>query len=469
MKSMRRYGSALASTTVITTAIAALLLNTRASAQSASAPSTVETIKVTGGRPVALAMNAIEKRYGVLVDYVDPPYAASHDVEAAHYRPGHVTPVPKTRSVTIVYTQKKHHPKDIRYLSCNAATLGCAPVNFWPEGGMTALIQRVLDQFAAEGGQTFSVRKLNMPYGPRWEVFPQEARDRSGAFVHLPDLLGAEVLFPTWNTGVGGQAQAGNDLLRPVYRQLEQRWGNRFRVAGIPPGSPAEPNAVLEAESMTGWEAFARFMGPGWVLRLYYAPDNGMYYPNMARLPYRPPPRPPTPTPEPARLTSPRRQPPGYWQFMARTPKGVSEIQRALAKAGYFHAAPNGKWDANTTAALRRFQVASGLPSTGKLDTITVLKLEAYLPMHRLTIPPKPAVGPLLFHWLDSTQRGWSDIQEALTKAGFYSGPITGRFDVKTRAALKAFQKANGIAPEDGIFDYNTAQKLAPFLPKPKR
>lgn len=460
---MRLYSTALAGTIVI----ASLLLSVRASAQAASAPTTVETISVTGGRPVALAMNAIEKRYGVLIDYVDPPYAGPQDVEAAHHRSDHLTPVPKTRSISIIYRQLGRGPKGIRYISCNTATLGCAPVNSWPEGGMTALIQRVLDEFTAQGGQTFLVRKLNMPYGPRWEVFPEEAPNRSGALIHQPDLLSATVSFPTKLATLGKQRQT--NILRSIYQQLESRWEDKFRIAGVTPSPSGAPSTALEGERMTGWEALSRFMGPGWVLRLYYAPDNGMYYPNLVRLPYRPPPRPPTPTPAPARLTSPRPQPPGSWQFVARTPKGIREIQRALARAGSFHGEPSGKWDADTTAALRQFQAASGLPSTGKLDTITVIKLEAYLPTHRLTIPPKPAVDPALFHWLDSTRRGWTEIQEALTRAGFYSGPTTGTFDVKTRAAVKAFQKANGIAPEDGVFDYNTAQKLAPLLPKPKK
>ncbi|MDE3136984.1 MAG: peptidoglycan-binding protein [Acidobacteriota bacterium] len=413
-------------------------------------------------------MDAIEKRYGVLIDYVDAPYAAPQDTEAAHYRPGHATLIPKTHSISVSYTPLGQGPRGIRYLSCNAATLGCAPVETWPELGMTALIQQVLNQFAAQGGQVFLVRKLNMPYGPRWEVFPEEARNHSGVFVYQPDILGANVIFPSKAAGAGGQTQTPNDLLRSIYLQLESKWGSEFRIAGIPAGIPGETNATLEGESVTAWEALARFMGPGWVLRFYYAPDNGMYYPNMARLPYRQPPRPPTPTPAPARLASPRPQPPGYWQFMARTPEGMSQMQGALVQAGFLHSAPSGKWDKGTIAAVRQFQVASGIPSTGRLDTLTVLKLEAYLPKYRPRIPPKPAVDPILFGWLDSTQRGRIEIQEALTKAGFYSGPTTGRFDVQTRAALKAFQKANGIPPADGIFDFNTAQKLAPFLPKPK-
>ncbi|HEV2386752.1 MAG TPA: peptidoglycan-binding domain-containing protein [Candidatus Acidoferrales bacterium] len=428
---------------------------------------TNETISAAGARPVALAMDAIEKKYGVLIDYVDPPYLALQDTEQAHYRAGHTTLIPKMRSILVSYTQLGQGPKGIPYLSCNAATLGCAPVDAWPEEGMTRLIQQVLDQFAAQGGQSFLVRKLSMPYGPRWEVYPEEARGQSGPLEYQPDLLGAAVSIPGEQQAGQAKAQMPDDLLGSIFRQLEADWGGRFRVAGMPLESPTPAAPALPSgESVSGWEALARFMGPGWVLRLNYAPDNGVYYPNMARLPYRPPPRPPTPAPASARLVPLTPHPPGYWLFQARTPAGILEIQRALARAGYLRSAPNSRWDSKPTSALRKFQAASGLPSTGKLDALTVLKLGAYLPMYRPALPPKPAVDPALFHWLDSTQPGWMEIQQALTKAGFYSGPITGVWDVKTRAALKAFQKANGITPAQGIFEDRTADKLAPFLPK---
>ena len=42
-------------------------------AQAGTEGPTFETISVTGGRPVARAMDVIEKRYGVLIDYMDAP------------------------------------------------------------------------------------------------------------------------------------------------------------------------------------------------------------------------------------------------------------------------------------------------------------------------------------------------------------------------------------------------------------
>src|SRR6266403_892292 len=57
------------------------------------------------------------------------------------------------------------------------------------------------------------------------------------------------------------------------------------------------------------------------------------------------------------------------------TPDRISEIQQALAKDGSFTGKPNGKWDAATMEATRKFQEAHGLSPTGKLDAKTLQQL----------------------------------------------------------------------------------------------
>jgi len=59
----------------------------------------------------------------------------------------------------------------------------------------------------------------------------------------------------------------------------------------------------------------------------------------------------------------------------APTPDRISEIQQALAKDGSFTGKPNGKWDASTIDATRKFQEAHGLNPTGKLDAKTLQQL----------------------------------------------------------------------------------------------
>lgn len=59
----------------------------------------------------------------------------------------------------------------------------------------------------------------------------------------------------------------------------------------------------------------------------------------------------------------------------APTADRISEIQSALARDGYYQGDPNGKWDANTIAAMQKFQSANGIEANGKLDAPTLQKL----------------------------------------------------------------------------------------------
>lgn len=53
----------------------------------------------------------------------------------------------------------------------------------------------------------------------------------------------------------------------------------------------------------------------------------------------------------------------------------VGEIQSALARDGYYHGEPTGKWDSSTVDAMKRFQQDNGLNPTGKLDATSLQKL----------------------------------------------------------------------------------------------
>ena len=59
----------------------------------------------------------------------------------------------------------------------------------------------------------------------------------------------------------------------------------------------------------------------------------------------------------------------------APAPDRISEIQQALAMGGSFTGTPNGKWDAPTVEAMKKFQDAHGLNPSGKLDAKTLQQL----------------------------------------------------------------------------------------------
>ena len=56
-------------------------------------------------------------------------------------------------------------------------------------------------------------------------------------------------------------------------------------------------------------------------------------------------------------------------------PERIEEIQKALAQAGYFKAQPNGLWNDQTRAAMRRYQADHGFPATGLPEAKSLMKL----------------------------------------------------------------------------------------------
>ena len=62
-----------------------------------------------------------------------------------------------------------------------------------------------------------------------------------------------------------------------------------------------------------------------------------------------------------------------------------------------------------------------------------------------------------------SSKLSTKQIQAALKKAGFYNGPLDGKVGVKTKEAIKAFQKANGLKA-DGIVGRSTQSELRRYL-----
>ena len=459
--------------------LAVFLCAGRARAQAGTEGPTFETIDVTGIQPVASAMDVIEQRYGVLIDYMDPPYVAPQDLQL--YRSYRGKPLvqpyqgPKTRTISVHYWQAPGTPEGVAPIyQCKTGAAGCAAVTTRPQEGIEGLIQEVLHQFAEQGGPIFTVRKLEMAYGTRWEVYPIYARDRSGTMVAQPDFLSTKIFIPKARRWPA-------DMLNLILQQLNQTSEAKFSVSllqyPIDHHAPerGEQPPELGAENVSAWRAIAELMGPkpniGVVRVLFRSvcePDCGYEYGvSVVGLPYREPPRPPTPVAQPARALPPRDIYPAGWLQRAHMPEGIQEIQQTLAKLGYLSTPATTRWDENAVAALKRFQQAAGLPETGEFDLHTAMKLWPSLPRHLIpvTFRAQPAMSVALGEWLNTTPDGRKEIQQALATAGVYNGPISGLIDVPTRNALKAFQTANGLEPS-GVVDWATAVKLSPYLPK---
>jgi len=75
----------------------------------------------------------------------------------------------------------------------------------------------------------------------------------------------------------------------------------------------------------------------------------------------------------------------------APTAQRISEIQQALAKNAAYAGTANGKWDASTVEAMKKFQGAHGLNPSGKLDAKTLQQLGLGSQTAGIA-PPTPAI-----------------------------------------------------------------------------
>ncbi len=78
----------------------------------------------------------------------------------------------------------------------------------------------------------------------------------------------------------------------------------------------------------------------------------------------------------------------------APTPERIREIQAALAREGAYAGEPNGKWDAASAEAMKRFQADHGLAPTGKLDALSLQRLGLGSKTAGAA-PPRPPSQPL--------------------------------------------------------------------------
>ena len=127
----------------------------------------------------------------------------------------------------------------------------------------------------------------------------------------------------------------------------------------------------------------------------------------------------------------------------------VKVLQRALKRAGYDAGTIDGIFGPRTEAAVRAFQRANGLTVDGIVGPRTWAALAPYMEVEE--------------SWLRKGDRGpeVQMLQLALERAGFSPGALDGIFGTRTDAAVRAFQRANGLQA-DGIVGPRTLAALKP-------
>lgn len=145
--------------------------------------------------------------------------------------------------------------------------------------------------------------------------------------------------------------------------------------------------------------------------------------------------------------------------YVGCTGEDVKSVQQRLKDLGYLTDKVDGIYGANTAAAMTAFQLRNGLAGSGNGDTATytiLFSINAITAGGQQVDTNTPAVYTNLK--VGSTGSAVLRLQQALSNLR-YTVNINGTYDETTRAAVLAFQKRNGLAP-DGIAGANTQAKL---------
>jgi peptidoglycan hydrolase-like protein with peptidoglycan-binding domain len=186
---------------------------------------------------------------------------------------------------------------------------------------------------------------------------------------------------------------------------------------------------------------------------------------------------------------------------LAQADTTVQQAQEELKEQGYYFGQINGEKNADTTAAIRRFQIRSGLPVTGELDEQTLRTLHSGTASASATTtttpqphatedssatkgqlapvtPPaedgqpyraQPAPSQSAASIFSNTpyemappelqQQVVVGAQTLLRRRGFYKGASDGVFSPNLEFSIRAFQSRLGIQP-NGRLDMDTLAAL---------
>lgn len=143
----------------------------------------------------------------------------------------------------------------------------------------------------------------------------------------------------------------------------------------------------------------------------------------------------------------------------------VSELQEQLKTLGFYEGEATGVYDAATVAAVKAFQKKNNLTVNGVTDSKVYSALKVILlPTAVANTAATPAPASVTADNVIVLRRGTrglavTRVQERLVALGYYSVIPDGIYDADDIAAVKEFQKKNGLTA-DGVAGLETQQKL---------
>jgi peptidoglycan hydrolase-like protein with peptidoglycan-binding domain len=186
---------------------------------------------------------------------------------------------------------------------------------------------------------------------------------------------------------------------------------------------------------------------------------------------------------------------------LVRADQTTQSVQQALKDQGFYYGNVTGDKSAETTAAIRRYQIRNGLQVTGEIDPETLRSLNlnsnsasSSQPASKPAVaqsnnarpdqsgrvaqnplsPPQaprerdrqfeanPAFSSALYQPMPrrvNKRLVLAEVQRQLTSRGYYWSRIDGRYGPQTALALRAFQFHSGLRPT-GHLDTSTLDAL---------
>ena len=145
------------------------------------------------------------------------------------------------------------------------------------------------------------------------------------------------------------------------------------------------------------------------------------------------------------------------------TGDAVFKLEEALAMQGFFDAWPDSTYDDATINGVKAFQEAHGLKADGIAGDETQSRIFSTLSgdTQGEGVTDSTSDMPATLRDLSLNKQGndVTSLQARLTELGYYTGRISGSYGKLTKAAVEAFQRANGLTA-DGIAGVRTQTKL---------
>ena len=140
----------------------------------------------------------------------------------------------------------------------------------------------------------------------------------------------------------------------------------------------------------------------------------------------------------------------------------ILATQKRLSQLGFYKGEADGEMGSQTSAAIRRYQIAENLKVTGELNrqTLDQLGIKGSTP-----VPPYTAIadifkgGPYISVGPEMQVSVIRQAKKNLKLLGYYDGPEDGMPNAALVSALKVWQKSAGFR-QTGRFDENSLKGL---------